>query len=178
MIAISISILYEVIYMFESFSNSEILSGMITPAVLVSACASLIFSTANRLGRIFDRVNLLKSEVELLLEGKRSFHEQRMVYMRHQLYVQKKRAVLIQRSMAFLYLATSLFIISSLALAFTLAFAKDLNWIPTVVALSGGICLFFASALLFYESRYNLTFINRQIEFTEFLERGIQEKLK
>ncbi|PKA10290.1 hypothetical protein CH372_20185, partial [Leptospira meyeri] len=71
--------------MFESFSNSEILSGMITPAVLVSACASLIFSTANRLGRIFDRVNLLKSEVELLLEGKRGFQKERMVYMRHQL---------------------------------------------------------------------------------------------
>ncbi|PJZ46549.1 DUF2721 domain-containing protein [Leptospira brenneri] len=162
--------------MFDSFSNSEILSGMITPAVLVSACASLIFSTANRLGRIFDRVNLLKSEVELLLEGKRGLQKERMVYLRKQLSVQKKRAVLIQRSMAFLYLATSLFVISSLSLAITLAFAKDLSWIPTVVAISGGICLFLASALLFYESRYNLTFINSQIEFTEFLEREVQEK--
>ncbi|ABZ93117.1 DUF2721 domain-containing protein [Leptospira biflexa] len=162
--------------MFESFTNSEILSGMITPAVLVSACASLIFSTANRLGRIFDRVNLLKSEVEMILDGKKNFQEERMVYLRHQLSVQKKRAVLIQRSMAFLYLATSLFIISSLTLAFTLAFAKDLSWLPTIIAIIGGICLFIASALLLYESRYNLTFINRQIEFTEFLERGVQKK--
>lgn len=162
--------------MFESFTNSEILSGMITPAVLVSACASLIFSTANRLGRIFDRVNLLKSEVEMILDGKKNFQEERMVYLRHQLSVQKKRAVLIQRSMAFLYLATSLFIISSLTLAFTLAFAKNLSWLPTIIAIIGGICLFIASALLLYESRYNLTFINRQIEFTEFLERGVQKK--
>lgn len=162
--------------MFESFSNSEILSGMITPAVFVSACASLIFSTANRLGRIFDRVNLLKSEVEMILDGKKNFQNERLVYMRHQLAVQKKRAVLIQRSMAFLYLATSLFIISSLTLAFTLAFAKDQSWLPTLVAIIGGICLFFASALLIYESRYNLTFINRQIEFTEFLQREIKQK--
>ncbi|EOQ89794.1 PF11026 family protein [Leptospira yanagawae serovar Saopaulo str. Sao Paulo = ATCC 700523] len=162
--------------MFDSFTSSEILSGMITPAVLVSACASLIFSTANRLGRIFDRVNLLKSEVELLLDGKKNYQKERLVYMRHQLSVQKKRAVLIQRSMAFLYLATSLFIISSLTLAFTLAFAKNQTWLATIVAILGGVCLFVASALLFYESRYNLTFINRQIEFVEFLERELQEK--
>lgn len=162
--------------MFDTFTSSEILTGMITPAVLVSASASLIFSTANRLGRIFDRVNLLKSEVELLLDGKRNLQKERMEYMRHQLSVQKKRAVLIQRSMAFLYLATSLFVISSLTIAFTLAFAKTLTWVPTVVAITGGICLFFASALLLYESRYNLTFINRQIEFTEFLESEVQRK--
>ncbi|MDF3822135.1 DUF2721 domain-containing protein [Leptospira sp. 96542] len=163
--------------MFDSFANSEILAGMITPAVLVSASASLIFSTANRLGRIFDRVNLLKSEVESLLEGKRSLKGERMVYLTKQLFIQKKRAVLIQRSMVFLYFATSLFVISSLSLALVLAVSKSFLWIPTSIALLGGIFLFLASAFLLYESRYNLTFIKGQIEFTEFLAHEV-EKVK
>ncbi|TGN06905.1 DUF2721 domain-containing protein [Leptospira ilyithenensis] len=155
--------------MFESFSNSEILSGMITPAVLISASASLIFSTANRLGRIFDRVNLLKTEVEKLLEGKLAYQEERKLYLTNQLSIQKKRAVLIQRSMAFLYMATSLFVISSLTLAIVLAVSKEYSWIPTVIALLGGVFLFLASSFLLYESRYNLTFIMGQIDIAEFL---------
>jgi len=48
----------------EALSSSRILTAMITPAVLISACGTLIFSTASRLGRIFDRVNVMKEEVE------------------------------------------------------------------------------------------------------------------
>jgi hypothetical protein len=36
---------------------------MITPAVLISACDTLIFSTSARQGRIFGRVNMMKGEV-------------------------------------------------------------------------------------------------------------------
>jgi hypothetical protein len=33
-----------------------VLTAMITPAVLISACGALIFSTSSRLGRVIDRV--------------------------------------------------------------------------------------------------------------------------
>ena len=36
-----------------------ILTAMITPAVLISACGALIFSTSTRLGRVVDRVRSL-----------------------------------------------------------------------------------------------------------------------
>ena len=35
-----------------------VLTAMITPAVLISACGALIFSTATRLGRVIDRVQV------------------------------------------------------------------------------------------------------------------------
>lgn len=38
-----------------------VLSAMITPAVLISACGTLIFSTAARLARIVDRVRGLSA---------------------------------------------------------------------------------------------------------------------
>ncbi len=46
-----------------------ILTAMITPAVLISACAALIFSTATRLGRVVDRVRLLSAKFEELAKN-------------------------------------------------------------------------------------------------------------
>ena len=39
-----------------------ILTAMITPAVLISACGALIFSTSTRLGRVVDRVRMLSEK--------------------------------------------------------------------------------------------------------------------
>ncbi|XDD52023.1 DUF2721 domain-containing protein [Leptospira sp. WS92.C1] len=142
---------------------------MITPAVMITACASLIFSTANRLGRIFDRVNLLKAEVEGILIGKLPYPAERMESLGKQLRVQRIRAILIQRSMAFLYTATSLFVLSSLGFAFSSALFHEYSWVATFAALAGGLFLFLASIFLLYESRYNLKFINGLIDLTEFL---------
>jgi hypothetical protein len=45
--------------MVEQLDNLSVLSEMITPAVLISACGTLIFSTSTRLARIVDRVREL-----------------------------------------------------------------------------------------------------------------------
>ncbi len=162
--------------MIPSLAGTEILAGMIAPAVLISASASLIFSTANRLGRIFDRVNLLKTEVEGVVDSRLSYPEERLAYLRRQLKIQKKRASLIQKSMAALYTATLFFVSSSLSLGIVVAASIDAAWIATGFALGGGLFLFVASALLLYESRYNLNFIQGQINFAEFLEEKVERK--
>jgi Protein of unknown function (DUF2721) len=156
--------------MFEQANGVEILTAMITPAVLISASASLIFSTANRLGRIFDRVNLLKNEVESLLGGGSSFPSERAEHLKRQLGIQRRRADLIQRSMAALYTATALFVAASVALALIMALAPKFTWIAAGLALFGGGFLLIASLILLYESRYNLKFIRGQIDFIQFLE--------
>lgn len=40
----------------------EVLGAMITPAVLISACGTLVLSTSNRLSRVVDRVRVLARE--------------------------------------------------------------------------------------------------------------------
>jgi hypothetical protein len=155
----------------EALSSSRILTSMITPAVLISACGTLIFSTSARLGRIFDRVNVMKGEVEAVIAGRISFPIERMEFLQEQVALARKRATLIQKAMATLYSATALFVASSLGIAANVAFGSpDQAWIPTLIALSGGVFLFVASALLLYESRFNLKFVTRNIEFIEFLE--------
>lgn len=163
----------------EALSSSRILTSMITPAVLISACGTLIFSTSARLGRIFDRVNVMKSEIESILAGKLDYPEERMAFISDQIGCAKKRAALIQKAMAALYTSTALFVAASLAIAINMAYGSpEQAWIPTLIALSGGLFLFAASALLLYESRFNLTFVIRNIDFIEFLEERAKERGK
>jgi hypothetical protein len=163
----------------EALSSSRILASMITPAVLISACGTLIFSTSARLGRIFDRVNVMKGEIDSILAGKISYSEERLQHLKGQVSLQKRRAIFIQKSMAALYCSTALFIASSLAIALNVAYgSSDTAWLPTLIALAGGLFLFFASALLLYESRFNLRFVTRHIEFIEFLQDKAEQQGK
>jgi hypothetical protein len=50
----------------DSLNEVSVLSAMITPAVLISVFATLIFSTLNRLARIVDRVRNLMASIERL----------------------------------------------------------------------------------------------------------------
>jgi hypothetical protein len=155
----------------EALSSSRILTSMITPAVLISACGTLIFSTSARMGRIFDRVNVMKGEVEAVIHGKMSFPLERMAHLTDLIELQRRRAMLIHKAMVSLYSATALFVAASLAIALNVAYGgSGTAWIPTLIALTGGLFLFVASALLLYESRFNLRFVNRSIDFIEFLE--------
>lgn len=161
----------------EALTSSHILTSMITPAVLISACGTLIFSTSARLGRIFDRVNVMKGEVEAIITGKISYPQERMQHLRGQIDLQRRRAMLIQKAMVSLYSATLLFVASSLAIAINVAYGSaDQAWIPTLIALFGGLFLFAASVVLLYESRFNLRFVHRSIDFIEFLEKKAEEQ--
>lgn len=163
----------------EALSSSRILTSMITPAVLISACGTLIFSTSARLGRIFDRVNVMKGEVEAIVDGKISHPVERMSHLKGQIALQRRRATLIQKAMAALYTSTALFIASSLAIAVNVAYGSSNNaWVPTLIALAGGLFLFAASAILLYESRFNLRFVYRSIDFIEFLQEKAIEQNK
>ena len=161
----------------EALASSRVLTSMITPAVLISACGTLIFSTSARLGRIFDRVNVMKGEVEDIITGKISHPEERLKHLRGQIGLQRRRAILIHKAMTSLYISTLFFVTSSLAIAVNVAYGSvSQAWIPTVLALCGGLFLFVASAALLYESRFNLRFVHRSIDFIEHLEMKAEEQ--
>ena len=70
---------------------------MITPAVLISACGALIFSTASRLGRVIDRVRFLAARFEELAKilSPTPWRNERLVLLQGQLERQTVRARLI-----------------------------------------------------------------------------------
>jgi hypothetical protein len=50
-------------------SALAVLTAMITPAVLISACGTMLLSTSTRLGRVVDRVRSLSDRLEELADA-------------------------------------------------------------------------------------------------------------
>ncbi len=102
---------------------------MITPAVLISACGALIFSTSSRLGRVIDRVRSLSEKFEQIAkhpENDEMFEERRALIF-SQLDRQTSRARLIQRAMTAYYTALGVFVATTVMIAITAAVAAQLH---------------------------------------------------
>src|SRR5688572_20444769 len=93
--------------------ESGVLTSMITPAVLISACAGLILSTSVRLGRVVDRVRGLSEKFEEMT-GKNpedvTLYEDRLEMTFTQLDWLTSRARYLQRAMTTFYMSLALFV--------------------------------------------------------------------
>lgn len=144
-----------------------VLTAMITPAVLISACGALIFSTATRMGRVIDRVRFLAARFEELARNPRGddMATERLPLLYSHLERQTTRARLIQRSLVAFYSALSVFVATSVAIAVINAVARSYTWISVVLALSGAMFMLYGSVLLIIESRMALAAVISEIEF-------------
>jgi len=93
-----------------------LLTTMITPAVLISACGTLIFSTSARLARLVDRVRELSQQIEPLCGGVLSaLPADRRTEVEQRLAAHAQRSRLIQRSLTSFYLALGLFVATTVS---------------------------------------------------------------
>jgi hypothetical protein len=140
---------------------------MITPAVLISACGALIFSTSTRLGRVVDRVRMLSAKFEELAASpeKDQMFEERRALIFSQLDRQTSRARLIQRAMTAYYTALGVFVFSTVAIAVVSAAARNFTWIAVVLGLVGSMFMLYGSVLLIVESRMALASIMSEMDF-------------
>jgi hypothetical protein len=144
-----------------------VLTAMITPAVLISACGALIFSTATRLGRVIDRVRFLSSRFEDLAKHPEAddMATERLSLLQEQLERQTVRARLIQRSLVAFYTALGVFVATSVAIAVLNAVARNYLWLAVMLGLLGSMFMLYGSVLLIVESRMALAAITSEIEF-------------
>ena len=144
-----------------------VLTAMITPAVLISACGALIFSTSSRLGRVIDRVRTLSDRFQEMVkrpEEDEMFEERRLLIFT-QLDRQTSRARLIQRAMTAYYTALGIFVSATVAIAIVSAAAKAFTWIAVVLGLVGSLFMLYGSVLLIIESRMALGAIMSEMDF-------------
>jgi hypothetical protein len=148
---------------------SEVLGGMITPALLISACGTLVLSTSNRLSRVVDRVRVLTAEVERSRDGGlQPAGSARTVLIAHQLERLTTRALLLRASMTALYAAIVLLIATSLSVGLTVL----LGWryvLPVVFALAGASALLYGSILLIREARSAVVSTLEEMEYARAL---------
>lgn len=147
-------------------SAVAVLTAMITPAVLISACGSMILSTSHRLGRVVDRVRALSDKLEELAEKHDAETNERQAIIFAQLDKLTSRARILQRSMVAFYLALGLFVATSVAIGVVaIAGNPRYNWVPVVVGLIGACFLFYGSMLLIFEARLALSTIHAEMDF-------------
>jgi hypothetical protein len=158
----------------ESPSNAlAVLTAMITPAVLISACGALIFSTASRLGRVIDRVRFLAARFEELARNPAAdeMATERLALLQAQLERQTTRARLIQRSLVAYYSSVGIFVATSVAIAVLNSVARNYLWVAVVLSLFGAVFMLYGSFLLIVESRMALAAIVSEIEFLSSVSR-------
>lgn len=131
-------------------TNYATLSAMITPAIFMTANASLIISTSNRVSRVVDRIRVLNDQADQFGRGVTDldFTTERMDHCQDQLKRLQQRSDRLRFALTALYLAFSSFVGTSLALALDSMLSMSLVALPTLLAVLGVGLLMFSSVNL------------------------------
>ena len=143
---------------------AELLSAMITPAVLISASGTLILSTSSRLARVVDRVRELGRISESLFTTEAPFAELRWKGIDEQLELQTRRGGLLQRALTCFYVALGIFVATAIALALV-SYATPVAWVPSALGISGMLMLFYGCVMLLRETRLALRAVDSEMAF-------------
>jgi hypothetical protein len=143
----------------------EILSAMITPAVLISASGTLVLSTSVRLARVVDRVRTLSGTLEEIFNSPEdALVAARREHVEQQLDLQTRRGSLIQRALTSFYVALCVFVGTTISIAIS-AFAPAVAWAPTGLGILGMFPMFYGCVLLVRETRLALVSVDREMRF-------------
>ncbi len=150
----------------SSVPNYATLSAMITPAIFMTVCGSLIISTSNRVSRVVDRIRELNERLDQLRRGTElDFVPERIKNFVQQLSWLEDRSSRIRIALAALYLAMAAFIGTSLAVALDVRTQGALGELPTILAAFGVVLLLCASYQLFRECWIALLQNRKEIDF-------------
>ena len=143
-----------------------VLTAMITPAVLISACGALILSTSTRLGRVVDRVRALSDKFEEMAGREElALFEDRRAVIFDQLDKLTSRARILPRSMTVFYTALGLFVATSVSIGAVAFAGVRYSWLPVGLGLAGASFLFYGSIILIVEARLSMSTIRAEMDF-------------
>ncbi len=148
-------------------SQYDTLSAMITPAIFLTANASLIISTSNRMSRVVDRIRVLNEKVDQLDCGKSSldYIPERLEHIHDQFQRLGWRGDRIRFALIALYVAFASFVGTSLSLALDALLQNRIVALPVILAVAGVGLLLFASVNLVLEALEALTSNRLEIRF-------------
>jgi hypothetical protein len=145
----------------------DVLSAMITPAVLISACGTLILSTSNRLGRVVDRVHRWSDELNSATAAGGPVDPERLRLVFTQLEDTTRRARLLQWALTAYYLAVGLFVADIVVIGVVAVSGAIISWPAVALGLIGSGLLFFGCIVLIAEARLALTTTYREMKYIQ-----------
>ena len=148
-------------------SEYETLTAMITPAIFLTANASLIISTSNRMSRVVDRIRVLNDLLDRMGRGASDldYLPDRVEHLRDQLRRLEWRNDRIRYALTTLYIAFTTFVCTSLTLAADALLSNRLIALPSGLAVCGVGLLLFASVNLALEALEALRTNRLEIRF-------------
>lgn len=146
----------------------QVLTAMITPAVLISGAGTLLMSTSSRLGRVTDRVRQLTARFKVLVteEGRQeglAREEKRLIVK--QLPRLARRSRIIVRAMTALYLAVAMLVLTSILIGGSALLAQDAGLLPVMIAIAGSGSLAYGALLLSFETRLSASTTREEMKF-------------
>ncbi len=149
------------------------LTAMITPAIFMTANASLIISTSNRVSRVVDRIRVLNDLADRIDRGLTDLDlpAQRLDHIHEQMRRLERRSDRLRFAMTALYLAFTTFVGTSLTLAIDAMLQNWLVALPTLLAVIGVGLLLFASVNLVLEALEALRGNRLEMDFYRELHR-------
>jgi Protein of unknown function (DUF2721) len=160
----------------EPLNALGVLSAMITPAVLISACGTLIFSTSTRLARVVDRVRELGRNIESLsTSDEPEFLEERHSEIERQLAIHSRRSNYIQHALTSFYISLGLLVAATVAIAI-ISLLRLSMWFPNILGIMGTITLFYGCIALIAEARLALRSVRSEMQFTIMMSKKYQEQ--
>lgn len=149
----------------QSLSATEVISGIVTPAILILGTSSLITATANRQSRLLERVRELTKEIEALSPAKGDKYE----FLISQLRKATSRTRLVQRALVNLYLSLGGLIFTSVGVGISaVAGLATAGAILALIFISLAF-LFYASVLLIRESKIALAAVDAEMDYVKRL---------
>lgn len=146
----------------------EILGAMITPALLITASGTLTMSTANRLGRVVDRIRALTDLAEGLPDGVATDEViDKRELIANQIRWHTQRLWLLQRALVIFYSAIGLLVAASITVGVAASTKLALGWLPVTLGFGGATALFSAAVLLIHESRLAVRGSLTEIEYVQ-----------
>lgn len=126
-----------------------VIASMITPAFLILSAANLIGSSLMRLTRSVDRARAVMDRLDA---HRQAGEGAAATICTAQLHRYRRRALIVETSLASFYLSIGCFVASSLAIAVTHFAGQADSWLPTWLTVAGAILLFAGTILLFSET--------------------------
>ena len=143
---------------------TSVLSAMITPAVLISACGSLILATSDRLSKAVARTREISNALIPRANDQRGEgreEERRMLFT--QLDFVTTRSRLLQRALSRLYGALAFFVGTSVTIGLVAVTSSTFTAIPIALGLVGAGLLLYA-AFLFLPAALVACFLPKPVE--------------
>jgi len=148
----------------------ETVAAMIAPALFLTATGSLLISTANRIGRIVDRIRTVVNRCESGELERLDCPEERRRHALEELSHLHTRSNRVSQAVTMLYVAFGAFVMTSMMIAIDSFTGHHLAILPVLFAVAGVSLLLVACVHLVLEARNSLKGNDREVQFFHDLE--------